>query len=51
MIKNACYCLLRARITHFEHGWVEVVAGRLRLTDPQGFLFSNVVLADLFAQL
>ncbi|MBW4642218.1 MAG: radical SAM family heme chaperone HemW [Goleter apudmare HA4340-LM2] len=37
--------------SHFERGWVEVVAGRLRLTDPQGFLFSNVVLAELFAQL
>lgn len=37
--------------SHFECGWVEIVAGRLRLTDPQGFLFSNVVLADLFAQL
>jgi putative oxygen-independent coproporphyrinogen III oxidase len=36
--------------SHLERGWVEVVAGRLRLTDPQGFLFSNVVLADLFAQ-
>ncbi|MBD2441111.1 radical SAM family heme chaperone HemW [Nostoc sp. FACHB-110] len=34
-----------------EKGWVEVVEGRLRLTDPEGFLFSNVVLADLFNQL
>ncbi|MGQ4649175.1 radical SAM family heme chaperone HemW [Lyngbya aestuarii] len=25
--------------------------GRLRLTDPEGFLFSNTVLADLFSQL
>jgi coproporphyrinogen III oxidase-like Fe-S oxidoreductase len=37
--------------SHFAQGWVEVVEGRLRLSDPQGFLFSNVVLADLFAQL
>ncbi len=39
-------------------GWVEVVGevatdvvptnGQLRLSDPQGFLFSNVVLAELF---
>ncbi|BAY91920.1 MULTISPECIES: radical SAM family heme chaperone HemW [unclassified Tolypothrix] len=31
-------------------GWVEVINERLRLTDPQGFLFSNVVLADLFSK-
>lgn len=37
--------------SHFAQGLVEVVEGRLRLSDPQGFLFSNVVLADLFAQL
>ncbi|AFY36293.1 radical SAM family heme chaperone HemW [Calothrix sp. PCC 7507] len=37
--------------SHFAQGWVEVVEGRLRLSDPQGFLFSNVVLADLFAKL
>lgn len=33
-----------------DKGWVEVVQDRLRLSDPQGFLFSNVVLADLFAK-
>ncbi|MBW4453791.1 MAG: radical SAM family heme chaperone HemW [Nostoc indistinguendum CM1-VF10] len=36
---------------YFEKGWVEVVEGRLRLIDPQGFLFSNVILADLFEKL
>lgn len=36
---------------YYQKGWVEVVDGRLRLSDPQGFLFSNVVLADLFSQL
>ncbi len=35
----------------FDKGWVEVTEGRLRLTDPQGFLFSNVVLAELFEKL
>ncbi|MBR8840266.1 MAG: coproporphyrinogen III oxidase [Stigonema ocellatum SAG 48.90 = DSM 106950] len=34
-----------------EKGWVEVVEGRLRLSDPEGFLFSNVVLAELFGGL
>lgn len=37
--------------SHFEQGWVEVVGERLRLSDPQGFLFSNVVLSGLFAEL
>ncbi|MBD2293491.1 coproporphyrinogen III oxidase [Anabaena sphaerica FACHB-251] len=36
---------------YFHQGWVEVGGGRLRLTDPDGFLFSNVVLADLFEKL
>ncbi len=37
--------------SYFDKGWVEVTEGRLRLTDPQGFLFSNVVLAELFEKL
>ncbi|WP_392532517.1 radical SAM family heme chaperone HemW [Nostoc sp. C117] len=37
--------------SHFDKGWVEVAEGRLRLSDPQGFLFSNVVLAELFSKL
>ena len=51
---------------YHRRGWVEVVGadgvvmsdterlpgeGRLRLTDPEGFLLSNVVLADLFGRL
>jgi oxygen-independent coproporphyrinogen-3 oxidase len=36
---------------YFTRGWVEVVKGRLKLTDPEGFLFSNVVLATLFKEL
>ncbi|MBW4630420.1 MAG: radical SAM family heme chaperone HemW [Iphinoe sp. HA4291-MV1] len=36
---------------YFEKGWVEVVQGKLRLSDPDGFLFSNVVLAGLFQEL
>lgn len=36
---------------YYEKGWVEVVEHRLRLCDPQGFLFSNVVLAELFGEL
>ncbi|BAY10885.1 putative oxygen-independent coproporphyrinogen III oxidase [Calothrix sp. NIES-2098] len=36
---------------YLAKGWVEIVEGQLRLSDPQGFLFSNVVLAELFAEL
>jgi len=50
---------------YYRQGWVEVtdldlvplsedqplpVTGRLRLTDPEGFLFSNTILATLFQQ-
>jgi oxygen-independent coproporphyrinogen-3 oxidase len=34
-----------------EKGWVEIREGRLRLRAPDGFLFSNVILAKLFATL
>ena len=36
---------------YFQEGWVDFGSGEtgnLRLTDPEGFLFSNTVLADLF---
>lgn len=29
--------------------WVEITAASIRLTDPEGFLFSNVILTTLFA--
>jgi putative oxygen-independent coproporphyrinogen III oxidase len=35
----------------FDKGWVEIAGGRLQLSDPDGFLFSNVVLASLFSKL
>lgn len=41
----------RILLPYFDRGWVKIEGERLRLTDPQGFLFSNVVLADLFHQL
>ncbi len=46
-VEEVCRCLR----LYFEKGWVEVAEGRLRLIDPQGFLFSNVVLAELFEKL
>ncbi|MEH2227175.1 radical SAM family heme chaperone HemW [Nostoc sp.] len=46
-VEEICRCLQ----LYFEKGWVEVAEGRLRLIDPQGFLFSNVVLAELFEKL
>ena len=36
---------------YLEKGWVQVVDKRLQLLDPDGFLFSNVVLAELFEKL
>ncbi|MEA5618994.1 radical SAM family heme chaperone HemW [Cronbergia sp. UHCC 0137] len=36
---------------YFIKGWVKIVEDRLQLTDPDGFLFSNVVLSHLFEQL
>lgn len=46
-VEEICRCLQ----LYIEKGWVEVAGGRLRLSDPQGFLFSNVVLAELFEKL
>ncbi|MEH2050777.1 radical SAM family heme chaperone HemW [Nostoc sp.] len=46
-VEEICQCLQE----YFENGWVEIGEGRLRLIDPQGFLFSNVVLAELFEKL
>ncbi|MBW4525799.1 MAG: radical SAM family heme chaperone HemW [Phormidium tanganyikae FI6-MK23] len=35
----------------YEKGaWVEIRPDRIRLTDPEGFLFSNVILTKLFAR-
>ncbi|AFZ30955.1 oxygen-independent coproporphyrinogen III oxidase [Gloeocapsa sp. PCC 7428] len=37
---------------YYEQGWVELVGTeQIRLSDPEGFLFSNTVLARLFRQL
>ncbi|MEO0844588.1 MAG: coproporphyrinogen III oxidase, partial [Cyanobacteria bacterium J06643_5] len=36
---------------YIDKGWVQVVNGRLKLQDPDGFLFSNVILAKLFETL
>ena len=35
---------------HRAPGWVELTEAQIRLSDPEGFLFSNVVLSDLFKQ-
>jgi len=46
-VEEICRCLQ----PYVDQGWVEVGRGRLRLIDPHGFLFSNVVLAELFEKL
>ncbi|MEA5572188.1 radical SAM family heme chaperone HemW [Calothrix sp. UHCC 0171] len=43
--------ILKILQPYFSEGWVEMRDQRLRLTDPEGFLFSNVVLAQLFTEL
>jgi putative oxygen-independent coproporphyrinogen III oxidase len=36
---------------YFAQGWVKIVEDRLRFSDPDGFIFSNVMLAKLFEEL
>ncbi|MBE9257224.1 radical SAM family heme chaperone HemW [Dolichospermum sp. LEGE 00246] len=36
---------------YFVQGWVKIVGDRLRFSDPDGFIFSNVMLAKLFEEL
>jgi putative oxygen-independent coproporphyrinogen III oxidase len=43
--------ILKILQPYCNQDWVVVEAGKLRLTDPEGFLFSNVVLASLFEKL
>lgn len=33
-----------------QQGWVKITKRQIRLTDPEGFLFSNVILTDLFEE-
>jgi len=43
--------LLHRLQPHIQRGWVDQASFHIRLTDPEGFLFSNVVLSDLFEAL
>jgi putative oxygen-independent coproporphyrinogen III oxidase len=46
--------VLEALQPYLKAGWVKIVEApehRIRLTDPEGFLFSNVVLSTLFERL
>jgi oxygen-independent coproporphyrinogen-3 oxidase len=36
---------------YFAQGWVKIVKDKLRFSDPDGFIFSNVMLAKLFEKL
>jgi oxygen-independent coproporphyrinogen-3 oxidase len=44
--KEILSCLDR----YFTQGWVVIEGDRIRLVDPEGFLFSNTVLSALFKQ-
>jgi oxygen-independent coproporphyrinogen-3 oxidase len=39
------------KATAVQNDQKPIMTGQLRLSDPEGFLFSNTVLADLFSQL
>ena len=43
--------MLNVANTHRERGFVEYNDGYLRLVDPEGFLFSNDVISDIFVEL
>lgn len=62
--ESAVETLIQASMPYERQGWVQVMAGgdsiplaewrtgdRLQLSDPDGFLFSNTILASLFAAL
>jgi oxygen-independent coproporphyrinogen-3 oxidase len=36
---------------YLETGWVQIIGDRLRFSDPDGFVFSNVMLTKLFEKL
>ena len=42
--------LLKCLERYQGSGWVENVDNLLRLSDPEGLLFSNVVLTEIFSQ-
>ncbi len=42
--------LLKCLERYQQSGWVENVDGWLKLSDPEGLLFSNVVLTEIFSQ-
>jgi oxygen-independent coproporphyrinogen-3 oxidase len=42
---------IRATLAPYaDQGWVRLGENAIALTDPEGFLFSNTILASLFAQ-
>ncbi|MEM9161622.1 MAG: radical SAM family heme chaperone HemW [Cyanobacteria bacterium P01_F01_bin.4] len=43
--------LRNALAEYIDKGWVSLSCDRLKLSDPDGFLISNTILADLFYQL
>jgi len=54
--ESAVQQILDCLAAYQSQGWVELPAfhlsrGRIRLSDPQGFLFSNVILSALWAEL
>jgi oxygen-independent coproporphyrinogen-3 oxidase len=46
IVEKICRCLA----PYEPKGWLEIGSDRIRLIDPEGFLFSNVILIDLFEE-
>ena len=44
--ERLCKCLQPYR----QQGWVDLSENRIRLTDPEGFLFSNTILSAIFSE-
>ena len=47
--ESAIVQILQCLQPYKKANWIEITTQRMRLTDPEGFLFSNVILTKLFA--
>jgi putative oxygen-independent coproporphyrinogen III oxidase len=45
---NDLWQIAQQKLEKYSPHWVTINSHNLRLTDPEGFLYSNIVLADLF---
>lgn len=48
--ESAIARVLQCVMPYQKANWIEITSQNLKLTDPEGFLFSNVILTKLFAE-